>query len=424
MTQINIYKKTFINRYFSKQSIFYNMVYKILLAALPLAAAAAAHSAGPAILYAASYSGNITSLSLEKGNAGYMLNKVSVATECGANPVWLEQDKERDLLYCSDEAGTIGVFGANSLTPGSLEPMIQMNSSYAPVASTLFDVDGNRGIAFAHYGSPDGGPPGAAGITTYVAGADGGLQLTFNLTTVSAVTGPNAERQNASHIHQVVIDPTGKFLVAPDLGEDCVHVYRVQNSPSISSLTDIQLPPGSGPRHGVFQKVGKSTFFHVVSELANTVTSFKVSYDGNSGLGMTQIGQVSTFGDKPTPAGALAGEIIISRDGFITVSNRLDNSFTIPSLDPNNPTQEEQSDSLAVFKSDKQGKLSFVNLYPVGCQSPRQIQANNNGSLLAAACMANNRVVVLERNKTTGEIGNFVANYSLTAATFVGWHEG
>lgn len=399
------------------------MVYNTLLMCLALAAAAAADSAGSAILYAASYSGDITSLSLENGNAGYTLNKVSVATGCGANPVWLEQDKKRKLLYCSDEAGTIGVFGVNSSSPGSLEPIMQMNSSYAPVASTMFDVNGTRGIAFAHYGSPDGGPPGAAGITTYVAGADGGLQLTFNLTTVSAATGPNAERQGASHIHQVVIDPTGKFMVAPDLGEDCVHVYRVQNSPSISSLTDIQLPPGSGPRHGVFQKFGKKTFFHVVSELANTVTSFKVSYDGNSSLSMTQTGQVSTFGDKPVPAGALAGEIIISPEGFITVSNRLDNSFKIPSLDPSNPTQEE-SDSLAVFKSDKQGKLSFVDLYPVGCQSPRHIQANNNGSLLAAACTANNRVVILERNKTSGAIGNLVANYTLTAATFVGWHEG
>ncbi|KAK7737598.1 hypothetical protein SLS63_002727 [Diaporthe eres] len=339
------------------------MVYNTLLMCLALAAAAAADSAGSAILYAASYSGDITSLSLENGNAGYTLNKVSVATGCGANPVWLEQDKKRKLLYCSDEAGTIGVFGVNSSSPGSLEPIMQMNSSYAPVASTMFDVNGTRGIAFAHYGSPDGGPPGAAGITTYVAGADGGLQLTFNLTTVSAATGPNAERQGASHIHQVVIDPTGKFMVAPDLGEVCVHVYRVQNSPSISSLTDIQLPPGSGPRHGVFQKFGKKTFFHVVSELANTVTSFKVSYDGNSSLSMTQTGQVSTFGDKPVPAGALAGEIIISPEGSITVSNRLDNSFTIPSLDPSNPTQEE-SDSLAVFKSDKQDCIKVFDQKP------------------------------------------------------------
>ncbi|KKY38515.1 putative 3-carboxymuconate cyclase [Diaporthe ampelina] len=137
---------------------------------------------------------------------------------------------------------------------------------------------------------------------------------------------------------------------------------------------------------------------------------------------MTQIGQVSTFGDKPVPAGALAGEIIISPDGFVANSNRLDNSFTVPSLDPSNPAQE-QSDSLAIVKADKQGKPSFANFYLVGCQSPRQIQANNDGSLLAAACMANDRVVIIERNNATGEIGKVVANYGITVATFVGWDE-
>lgn len=391
------------------------MVNTISLTGLALTTAASANNAGPAILYAASYSGGITSLSLESSNTGYTLNQLSVANGCGANPVWLEQDKERNLLYCSDEAGTVGVFGVSPSSPGALEPIMQMNTSYAPVASTMFGAKGQRGIAFAHYGSADGGPPGPAGITTYAAGNDGGLELTFNLTTVAAGKGPNAERQGASHIHQVVVDPTGKFMVAPDLGEDRVHVYRVQDSPRISSLADVQLPPGSGPRHGVFQKAGKSTFFHVVSELANTVTSFRVSYDRKRGMSMTQIGQVSTFGDKPTPAGAAAGEIIISPEGFITVSNRLDNSFTIPG-------SKEKSDSLAVFKADNKGKLSFVKLYPVGCQSPRQIQANNDGSLIAAACMANDRVVVLERNKATGEIGDFVANYTVPAATFVGWN--
>lgn len=141
------------------------MVNTTPITSLALSIAAAANSARPAILYAASYSGGITSLSLEASSAGYTLNEVSVSSECGANPVWLEQDKERNLIYCSDEAGTVGVFGVNPSTPGTLEPIMQMNTSYAPVASTLFDVDGKRGIAFAHYGSPDGGPPGPRALS-------------------------------------------------------------------------------------------------------------------------------------------------------------------------------------------------------------------------------------------------------------------
>lgn len=402
------------------------MVRNILRMSLAMAASAAvAHAASPAILYAASYSGGITSLELESADSGYSLKKISEASECGSNPVWLDHDKDNNLMYCSDEAGTIGVFkvgAVNSSAAGKLESMTEMYTSYAPVASTRFNTSDWRGIAFAHYGSPDGGAPGAAGITTYATGDNGSLRLVMNLTVQYAGNGPNEERQNASHIHQVIVDPTGKFIVAPDLGLDCVHVYSTHNSSfPLTALADVTLEPGSGPRHGVFQTDGDNIYFHLVSELANNITSFNISYDGQS-MSMTQIGQVSTFGDNPVPSGALAGEIVLSADGYITVSNRLDNSFTIPNLDPG-VSDPEPSDSLAVFKVDKEGKLSFVDLYPVGCQSPRHIQTNKDGSLLAAACMLNNRVVVMQRDNSTGEIGSFVANYTLPGATFVDWDE-
>ncbi|KAH8749944.1 Lactonase, 7-bladed beta-propeller-domain-containing protein, partial [Diaporthe sp. PMI_573] len=386
-----------------------------LMASAMAASAAVAHTASPAILYAASYSGGITSLKLETDDSGYTLNKISDAPQCGSNPVWLEHDKKNNLMYCSDEAGTLGIFkvaALNSPTPGVLEALTEMTTSYAPVASTRFNIGKERGIAFAHYGSPNGGPPGPAGITSYVAGDNGSMRLVLNLTVKYPGIGPNEARQGASHIHQVILDPTGKFIVAPNLGSDCVHVYSTHNpSFPLTGLADVNLEPGSGPRHGVFQTAGDNTFFHLVSELANNITTFNVTYDGHS-MSMTQIGQVSTFGDKPVPSGALAGEIILSPGGYITVSNRLDNSFVIPNLDPK-VADPEPSDSLAVFKVDNNGKLSLVNLYPVGCQSPRQIQTNKDGSLLAAACMLNNRVVVMQRNSSTGEIGQFVANYTL-----------
>ncbi|POS68596.1 hypothetical protein DHEL01_v213010 [Diaporthe helianthi] len=396
------------------------------ISVVSFAAAAATEAASPAILYAASYSGGITSLKLSNTDSGYTLKNISVATGCGANPVWLEQDKSNNILYSSDEAGTLGTFrvpAVNSSAAGVLEALTEMNTSYAPVASTRFNNSGQPAIAFANYGSPDGGPPGPAGITVYTIKDNGVLQHRFNMSVHYPVSGPNKERQSAAHIHQVVLDPTGKFIVAPDLGYDRVHVFSLHNSSYLlTQLDGVGLEPSSGPRHGVFHTAGKNTFFHVVSELANNITSFNVTYDGKNSMSMTQIGKVSTFGNKAVPSGALAGEIIISEEGYITVSNRLDNSFLIPNVDPS-VADPEQSDSLAVFKVDSQGKLSFVNLYPVGCQSPRQIQTNKEGSLIAAACMANNRVVVMQRNSTSGEIGQFVANYTLPGATYIGWDE-
>lgn len=396
------------------------------MSVVSLAAATAVKAASTAILYAASYSGGITSLQLTNTNSGYTLKNISIATECGANPVWLEHDKNNSILYCSDEAGTLGIFrvpALNSSTAGVLEALNEMGTSYAPVASTRFNISDQPAIAFANYGSPDGGPPGPAGITVYTIKDNGVLQRRFNMTAWEPVSGPNEERQSAAHFHQVVLDPTRNFVVTPDLGADSLHVFSLHDASFLlTQLDDVNLEPGSGPRHGVFQTVGTNTFFHVVSELANNITSFNVTYDGKNGMSMAQIGQVSTFGDKAAPSGALAGEIIISEGGYITVSNRLDNSFTIPNLDPN-IADPEQSDSLAVFKVDDQGKLSYVNLYPVGCQSPRQIQTNRDGSLITAACMANDRVVVMQRNSTTGEIGQPVAHYTLPGATYIGWDE-
>jgi 6-phosphogluconolactonase (cycloisomerase 2 family) len=385
------------------------------------------HAASPTILYATSYAGGITSLQLEHTDSAYTLKKLSEASECGANPVWLDHDKENNLMYCSDESGNAGVFrvpASNSSTPGVLDALTEMFTSYAPVASTQFNIGQNRSVAFAHYGSPNGGPPGAAGITLYKAGDNGAMMLVANLTAGKEGSSINKERQAAPHIHQVILDPTGKFIVAPNLGSDRVHVFSTHNeSFPLTSRPDVHLEPGSGPRHGVFQKSGNHTFFHVVSELANKITTFNVTYDERSyNMSMVQIGQVSTFGGKPVPSGALAGEIILSSGGYITVSNRLDNSFTVPNLDPK-VADPEPSDSLAVFKADDKGKLSFIKLYPVGCQGPRQIQTNKDGSLLAAACTVNNRVVVMKRDNSTGEMREFVANYTLPQATYVGWHE-
>lgn len=140
------------------------------MSVVSLAAATAVKAASTAILYAASYSGGITSLQLTNTNSGYTLKNISIATECGANPVWLEHDKNNSILYCSDEAGTLGIFrvpALNSSTAGVLEALNEMGTSYAPVASTRFNISDQPAIAFANYGSPDGGPPGPAGITVY-----------------------------------------------------------------------------------------------------------------------------------------------------------------------------------------------------------------------------------------------------------------
>jgi hypothetical protein len=55
-------------------------------------------------LYAASYSGTITSITFSKHNdLGYQLSNLSQTNDCGPSSSWLVLDGESDIFYCLDE---------------------------------------------------------------------------------------------------------------------------------------------------------------------------------------------------------------------------------------------------------------------------------------------------------------------------------
>lgn len=99
----------------------------------------------------------------------------------------------------------------------------------------------------------------------------------------------------------------------PDLGADLVRVFSIDKATSLlTASTPFGVPAGSGPRHGAFF-VAKSgtTYFFLVSELANTVASYKVTY-GTKSLKFQQVFISGIYGGKKTPEGAAAAEAILS----------------------------------------------------------------------------------------------------------------
>lgn len=60
-------------------------------------------------------------------------------------------------------------------------------------------------------------------------------------------SGPDAERQESAHAHQVV--PDGDEVLVPDLGSDRVHRLLIRPDGVLELLGGIVLPPGFGPRH-------------------------------------------------------------------------------------------------------------------------------------------------------------------------------
>lgn len=63
------------------------------------------------------------------------------------------------------------------------------------------------------------------------------------------------------------------------------------------------------------------TYFYLVSELANTVSSFKVTYgEGSEGLTFANIDSHGIYGDEKTPEGAAAAECLLTVSFFQLLS--------------------------------------------------------------------------------------------------------
>lgn len=132
--------------------------------------------------------------------------------------------------------------------------------------------------------------------------------------------GPVSDRQDVPHIHEVLVDPTGRFLLAPDLGADFVRIFRINST--TGRLTEQQpliAPPGSGPRHGAFwfpqtagTHISKGSRFYLVSELDNALRGYDVTYSPNGTMLFSQFYESSSYGGATPPAGSKAAEIIIS----------------------------------------------------------------------------------------------------------------
>ncbi len=131
------------------------------------------------------------------------------------------------------------------------------------------------------------------------------------------------------HLHDAVLDPTGRFILVPDLGADVIHVYSVvPDTIKWVELDPVKSIPGSGPRHGVFaqfkgdgggggeeeeEEEEENTYFYVANELSNTITGWKVTYEAESTLSFVQLFDISTHGPGGhVPNGTKAAELEIS----------------------------------------------------------------------------------------------------------------
>lgn len=284
------------------------MLNKSLLSSLVLGGQASA-----AYLYVTSYAGTLTSLSLTSGRYGKKsLDVISVNEECGGAPSWLTHDKAKNILYCADEGWNTfpnGLIAAYTpLEDGTLELISQAQTIVGAVSILLYGPD-DTGLAVAYYSD--------SAFTTWDASDPAAIELLHTDTYELEEPGANPERQEAPHPHQTVADPTGAFILIPDLGADVVRIYAVGEGYDVTEVESLVSARGSGPRHATFAVYDEATYLYVIHELDNTIIGYKVTYP-EGGIAFEEVYSSGTHGvGVEVPFGASAAEITV------TVSHQL-----------------------------------------------------------------------------------------------------
>lgn len=230
--------------------------------------------------------------------------------------------------------------------------------------------------------------------------------------------GPNP-RQDVPHPHEVKLDPTGQFILVPDLGADLVRVFRINSSNGqLTSCGTGQAAPGDGPRHGAWwTPKGSSNStdglrFYTLNELGNSVSSWKVTYTSGC-ISLSRMQTLSTYAAGVTPGPTTKAAELRTFDNFLYASNRADQTFGT------------DQDSLAIYSiHPTTGDLSWVEATNARAYYPRTFQINKAGTLVAVGGQTSSNVAIISRDVTTGKLGNLIANIQVGSRGRPGEEDG
>jgi 6-phosphogluconolactonase (cycloisomerase 2 family) len=219
-----------------------------------------------------------------------------------------------------------------------------------------------KNVVTANYGGGD--------ISVFGVEKDGGL-------TPQRQTLRLSEGAGASHMHCVKFSPDGRWLFAADLGTDKILRWKVRHGRiDEASLKTFDVPPGSGPRHFIFDGAGRNLY--LINELSGTVMAF--GYDKGD-LRLLQTVQADTA------EGRGSADIALTPDGrHLYTSHRLKN------------------DGVAIFAvSPEDGTLTSAGYRGTGLH-PRNLSITPGGKFLTVAARDSGTVEFYAIDPATGAL--------------------
>ena len=307
------------------------------------------------------------------------LPALTVAAET-PNPSFLALHPNGKYLYAVNEThdgpGNSGMVTAFAIDPatGRLTKINEQPSRGADPCHLAVDATGQY-LVVANY---TGG-----NFVIFPLSEDGHLAAASSALTNRGV-GPNHERQDGPHAHDVVFDAANRFLIAVDLGLDQLFVYRfdpAQGTFTFGEPASARVPPGSGPRHFAFHPDGRHAYS--INELDNTVTALE--WDPSAGK-LTADASVSTLPAGFTGENSTAEIEVDSRGRFLYGSNR-------------------GHDSIAVFRiNPASGAVTLIAHTLTRGKEPRHFALDPTGRWLVAANQNSNTLAVFRVDQTAGTL--------------------
>jgi 6-phosphogluconolactonase (cycloisomerase 2 family) len=362
----------------------------------------------PILAYVGTYSSPQGPEGSKGRGQGIYLFQMNPATgalaKCGlfaddSNPSWLAFDPSRTHLYAANETATFQGTNSGSVSAfsidhsnGQLAPLNTVSSEGAGPAHLSVHPSGKY-VLVANYG---GGtvavlpirPNGELGPATDVkedVGVVGPTDAASARPGSFAISG-----HDRPHAHMIQADPTGRFVLASDLGLDQILIWKFdiqKGTLTANNPASISLPPGDGPRHFAFHPNGQ--WLYSLQEEASTLALF--DFDATRGrLAAKQT--ISTL-PKGFTGTNFTSEVMVSPGGrFVYAANRL-------------------HDSLAVFSIGEGGMLTWAGEVWTRGDYPRSFNIDPTGNFLYVCNQRSDAVTAFRINRETGNL-TFTGRYA------------
>jgi 6-phosphogluconolactonase (cycloisomerase 2 family) len=371
------------------------------LAAAAAATTSAAAAPGPILAYAGTYSAPVGAEGAPGRGKGIYLFEMNPATGAlteralfpnAANPSCLALNASGTRLYSANETSTYEGAHSGSVSVYEIERpggRLKLKNTVASEGAGPCHLSLHQSGKWVFVANYHGGTS-----AVFPIGASGEIGSASDVKRHDGVLGPDRAASappgsfawsghDRTHSHMIQPDPSGRFVLAADLGLDRILVWKfdaVAGKLIPGDPPSAAVAPGDGPRHFAFHPNGR--LLYSLQEEGSTLVTF--DYDGATG----RLRAKQTISSLPPGfAGTnYTSEVVISPDArFVYAANRL-------------------HDTIAWFSIAADGTLRFVGEEPTRGDYPRFFTFDPSGRFVYSCNQRADAIASFRVNRKTGAL--------------------